>query len=588
MRLLGVFRRVTPPITIAPNCLKNHKAPESGDSGAESGGYDSVAPRMMTHWSRGWRPYALLGLLCLGLYLPGISSLPVTDRDEARFAQASRQMVETGDWVRVRFRDEARNKKPAGIYWLQALAVESVSDASSDTIWPYRVPSFLGALAAVLLTFALGRNLVGGPAALLGAALMASSLELAVEAHLAKTDAVLLACVAAAQLALGEIYRRARAGDPAPWPWALLFWASLGAGALIKGPVLPLLAVLTCFALAASDREALWLKDLRPLWGAPLFALIVVPWLAAISLATGGAFVRDSLGHDFFAKIVGVQEGHGAPPGSYLIALALTFWPGSLFLDSGLTRAWAERDRPSQRFLLVWIVPFWAALELIPTKLPHYALPIYPALALLVAHALFNAVPRPFWMRAATALCWSAATLALAAALGLGPAMLGKSAVPAGVAAAAALLVGGFALLAYAWRQASPSRAVGAALLALAIYAPGFRDVAPALDRIWISRDAAALAHAKAPGAPVDLVGYSEPSLVFLLGTGTRIDTPDAAARYLESTPGAAALVEGHADEEFRAALARLGAAAAARGTVAGLDYSNGKRTRLTLYAAPR
>src|ERR1700732_5193876 len=107
-------------------------------------------------WLLGWRPYALLGLLCLLLYLPGIASIPPLDRDEARFAQATRQMLETGDFLRIRFQDEARNKKPAGIYWLQAAAVAAFSTPESTAIWPYRLPSCAGALIAVLLTFALG------------------------------------------------------------------------------------------------------------------------------------------------------------------------------------------------------------------------------------------------------------------------------------------------------------------------------------------------------------------------------------------------------------------------------------------------
>ena len=111
--------------------------------------------------SRGWRPYVLLLLLCLGLYVPGLAALPVMDRDEARFAQATRQMLESGDYLRIRFQDEARNKKPAAIYWLQAASVAAFSDAKSDAIWPYRLPSLLGATGAVLLAFAFGARLVG-------------------------------------------------------------------------------------------------------------------------------------------------------------------------------------------------------------------------------------------------------------------------------------------------------------------------------------------------------------------------------------------------------------------------------------------
>ncbi|MDE2227687.1 MAG: glycosyltransferase family 39 protein [Alphaproteobacteria bacterium] len=543
---------------------------------------------MITRWSLGWRPYLLLGLFCLGLYLPGLAALPPTDRDEARFAQATRQMIETGDWLHIRFQNQARNKKPAGIYWLQALSVMATSDAASPAIWPYRLPSLIGATLAVLLTFALGRNLVGAPAALLGAALLASSLSLVVEAHLAKTDAALLGCIAAAQLALGEIYRRTRTGATARWPWALLFWAALGIAALIKGPVAPLLAALTAAALSLADRDAAWLKALRPLWGVPLAALIVGPWLVAMTQATGGAFIGGSLGHDFVGKLVGVQEGHGAPPGAYLLLLTPIFWPGSLFAADGVLRAWRERERPSQRFLLAWIVPFWVALELVPTKLPHYILPVLPALALLAAHALFNAGAAPRWLRLAVSGLWALTTLALAAGLALAPLMLGAGPSPAGIVAALVALGGGGVLLWRAWSERVPALAAGAALLALVVLAPGFARVVPALDRIWLSRSAAALvARDRPPGnAPVAVVGYNEPSLIFLLGTATRPLDAAAAARYLVAARDGRALVEARDDDAFRRAVAALGHNPHAIGRVAGIDYSNGRRMTLTFYAA--
>src|SRR5579864_821275 len=102
----------------------------------------------------GVRPYVLLVGLCLLLYLPGIAAIPPLDRDEARFAQATRQMLETGDFLRIRFQDEARNRKPAGIYWLQAAAVGAFSTPASTAIWPYRLPSLVGGIAAALLTCA--------------------------------------------------------------------------------------------------------------------------------------------------------------------------------------------------------------------------------------------------------------------------------------------------------------------------------------------------------------------------------------------------------------------------------------------------
>lgn len=543
---------------------------------------------MIVRWSSGWRPFLLLGLLCLGLYLPGIAALPPTDRDEARFAQATRQMLETGDWLDIRFQNAARNQKPAGIYWLQALAVAATSDAASSAIWPYRLPSLAGALAAVLLTFALGRNLVGAPAALLGAALLAASLSLTVEAHLAKTDAVLLTCVVAAQLALAEIYRAGRTSQPTAWPWALLFWAAIGAGALIKGPVAPLLAALTIAALLLADRDAGWLKALRAWWGAPLAILMVAPWLVAMMRATNDTFIAGSLGSDFFGKIVGVQQSHGAPPGTYLLLLALIFWPGSLFAAAGVRRAWQEREQPTPRFLLAWIVPFWVALELVPTKLPHYLLPLLPALALLAAHALFNADASPRVLRIVVVVLWTVATLTLAAALALAPPLLGSEPSPTGVAAGLIALGGGGALLRRYWSNPRPTLAAGAVVLALIIAVPGFGQVVPSLDHLWLSRSAAALVAQARPGngTPVAVVGYDEPSLIFLLGTATKSLDAATAAHYLAATPAALALVETRDDDAFRHALVGLGRAARALGHVDGIDYSNGKRMTLTLYAA--
>lgn len=545
---------------------------------------------MSERWSVGWRPYALLSLLCLALYLPGIAALPPLDRDEARFAQATRQMLESGDFLRIRFQDEARNKKPVGIYWLQAASVAVLSNAQSTAIWPYRVPSLVGASAAVLLTFALGSALVGRDAALVGAALLACSLGVVAEAHLAKTDAMLLATAVAAQGALGAIYMRARRGGvAAPWSWALLFWAAQGVGLLIKGPVTPLVSLLTMAALSIADRDARWLKALRPLWGAPLMLALAAPWFIAITAATDGAFLGEAVGHDLVGKLVGAQEAHGALPGYYLLLSAATFWPGSLLLGPTLTGAWRERASPAARFLIAWAVPFWIVLELVPTKLPHYILPAYPALALLAGSAVValreGALARYRWLDGITIALWAAVSLALAAALALLPGRFGQGFDVMGVLAAAVLLNLGGWLAVAAWRG-GPALTTTMIALALVAVAPAFHRVAPELDRLWLSREAAAMVARYGPphDAPVAAVGYREPSLVFLLGTGTRFLAPDSAAEYLTGTRGAAALVSDHDDAAFRSALKSRGWEARALEHVDGTDYSNGQRMTLTLY----
>jgi 4-amino-4-deoxy-L-arabinose transferase-like glycosyltransferase len=546
---------------------------------------------MIDQLIEGWRPYLLLALLCLGLYAPGLASLPVTDRDEARFAQATRQMLESRDFIAIRFQDEARNKKPGGIYWLQAAAVALVSNASSNAIWPYRLPSALGAAAASLMTFGMGAALVGRKAALLGAALLAASLGVTVEAHLAKTDAVLLACVVAAQLALGRIYHEARQNRLADWRLALLFWLALALGILVKGPVAPLVAMLTAGALALADRDYRWLTSLRPLRGLLLLAAIVLPWLIAISTATQGAFLNDSLGQDFLGKLVGAQESHGAPPLYYLALLLITFWPGVLFLTPAIAWAWQQRSTVVARFLIAWAVPFWIVLELVPTKLPNYLLPAFTALALVTGSALVAiGEGKSFswlWPNRVVAALWAAVTLALGAALVIAPFRYGTGVLIAGIVAAALALYFAVSLTIAAWRIPAPKQGVSAVILSLLVLPLAFAFVAPRLDRLWLSRDAAALVASDKPPAtvPVATAGYAEPSVVFMLGTKTILSNADRAAEHLTTARGALALIEAREDANFRAGLAQRGWEPREIGSVSGLDYSNGRNMILKLYA---
>src|SRR5229473_3227543 len=264
-------------------------------------------------WLLGVRPYALLVGLCLLLYLPGIAAIPPLDRDEARFAQATRQMLETGDFLRIRFQDDARNNKPAGVYWLQAVAVGAFSTPAASAIWPYRVPSLLGGVAAVLLTFAFGAALFRGEmealaprsTGVIAAVLLASAVGMVAEAHIAKTDAALLAAVMTGQGALGLAYVRARTGRPVPVWIAIVFWAAELAAIFLKGPPGPALALVTATALSIADGDWRWLRGLYPVAGIIALAVGLAPWLIAIERATDGGFLADSLGQDFLMKLIG-------------------------------------------------------------------------------------------------------------------------------------------------------------------------------------------------------------------------------------------------------------------------------------------
>ena len=91
-------------------------------------------------------------LLSLILFFSSINSLPVLDRDEARYVQASKQMIESNNYSSIKFQNEYRSKKPIGIYWLQALSVNLLADVKEinsesnqivgGDIWKYRIATF--------------------------------------------------------------------------------------------------------------------------------------------------------------------------------------------------------------------------------------------------------------------------------------------------------------------------------------------------------------------------------------------------------------------------------------------------------------
>src|ERR1019366_4391965 len=203
----------------------------------------------------------------------------------------TKQMLESGQYVDIRFQDEVRYKKPVGIYWLQAAAVKAGEAVgipqARTTIWLYRLPSLFGAIGAVLLTYWTALAFVARRTALLAALMMASSVLLGVEARLAKTDAVLLLTCVAAMGALARIYLMSRRTPDLAVGWRLpaILWTALAAGVLIKGRLI----------------------------------VLVLPWFAAIIAKSGGGFLAQSVGEDMLAKVIGGQESHGAPPGYYFL-----------------------------------------------------------------------------------------------------------------------------------------------------------------------------------------------------------------------------------------------------------------------------
>ncbi len=344
-----------------------------------------------------WRHVLILIVLTFAMGLPGIASLPVIDRDEARYVQASLQMAETSDLMNIRFQDQARNKKPAGIYWLQTAALKTFSQTDKRQIWVHRLPSILGALLAVLATYWGGAKLIGRDKAFISAALLTACLLFIFEAHIAKTDAVLCGLSACVFGALARLRHTDKAA-PSHLPiW--IFWLALGASVMIKGPILFALLVFTLSGFHIWEKSLSWARPLLNPFPILVFFIIWLPWAIGIYIVTDGAFFQDSLGQDLGGKLISTQEKHPGPPGYHLVFLWVMMWPANLFLLPAL--AFATRNLRANKtriqdinlfktfqLCLLWILPFWILIECMPTKLPHYSLPLYPAICLMIGASL--------------------------------------------------------------------------------------------------------------------------------------------------------------------------------------------------------
>ncbi|HMP63841.1 MAG TPA: hypothetical protein PKA17_12365, partial [Phenylobacterium sp.] len=225
--------------------------------------------------------------------------------------------------------------------------------------------------------------------------LLGSSFLLSTEAFIAKTDAMLAGLVTLALAALARIYFARRGGPPAGLPVRLAFWLGLSGALLVKGPVGLAVVALTMIMLALWERRVDWLRDLGLGWGPILLVAIVGPWAAAVTVATDGAFWSTAIMGDLAPKLAGGHETHGAPPGYHLVLLPLLAFPMTLLIPAGLIHGWTARAEPGVRFALCWLIPTWIMFELAPTKLVHYTLPAFGALAWLSAAALQTGFKAP-------------------------------------------------------------------------------------------------------------------------------------------------------------------------------------------------
>ena len=544
--------------------------------------------------SKGRRGPLLAALLAFIVALPCALMLPPLDRDESRFVQASAQMMETRDYININVQDVPRYKKPVGIHWLQVAAVKLTSKVAKRDIFPYRLPSLLGAALAAFAcawgaSYAFGTR-VGTKAGLL----FAVTFMLSTEAFWAKTDAVQCGLVTLMMAALAQIYLRTRdlgKDDPRPkMPWLkLVFWLAVAGTILIKIIIGPMILAATLLTLFVWDRKVRWARNLSWGWGLILVLLICGPWFMAITVATDGQFWVGAVGKDFADKISGGSEGHSGWPGYHLALLPITLFPAAWFLGGALQTAISRRHEAAIRFAIAWFLPAFIIFELSPTKLPHYTLPAFGALIWLCAVSMD--VPLKAWAKALNVAAGIIGGLVISVIAIAGYHLYGASDalifVIAVVSSALVLgILGGWLM----WRNRQ--RSGFAFLLAAGILAHlSFVSELSHLKPLWISKmleKALVTAHLDprqgVASGPVAIIGYAEPSFVFAMGTKTELLNEDVKGAVAALREGRPLFVESKFEKAFQTEARAAGIAPHAISQVKGHNY-NGRDQVLTLYS---
>lgn len=368
----------------------------------------------------GVRNYALLFFSCVLFHLVGTWTLPLIDRDEPRFAEASREMIERGDYVVPHFNNQFRLDKPPLAYWAQvaSFAIFGQNDFAA------RFPSTIAAALVALLIFAWGARIGGNRLGLWAAIVFTLSLQTFLHAKAAVADMWLVFFVTIAHWAGYEILHDSLGAEsniaarPAVAPyhqtlWWLLFYFALAFGFLAKGPIAwtPLLTVASTIFFVHEPHLSSCFKFVR---GSLLTVVIVALWGIPALIRTHGEFFAVGIGRHVIGRSFGAMEGHGANSlGTYLLLLPfyfvtifVSFFPWSIKFPRLTRNLWRKKHTGItdhdysgrdgiDNYLLAGAAIIFVIFSIIKTKLPHYTLPAFPLLALLFAR---------HWVQPTTAL----------------------------------------------------------------------------------------------------------------------------------------------------------------------------------------
>jgi 4-amino-4-deoxy-L-arabinose transferase-like glycosyltransferase len=356
-------------------------------------------------------PWSLVTLFfaCVAFHIVGTWGIPLIDRDEPRFAEASREMIERGDYIVPHFNNQLRLDKPPLTYWAQVASFRIFGEND----FAARFPSAVAAALVAVVILAWGARIdqgvtASGPSdttltaekpSFVGwsaAIIFTVSLQTFVHAKAAVADMWLVLFVTLAHWAGWELIAKREMRNANRRTWWFIFYTSLALGFLAKGPIAwtPLLTIAVMGFFARDEELARQFKFVR---GILLMLAIVSVWGVPALIQTHGEFLRIGIGRHVIGRSFGAMEGHGSNSlGAYILLLPFyfvtvfaSFFPWSIKLPALTRKLWGKRD-DIDLYLICGAGIIFAIFTLIKTKLPHYTLPAFPLLALLIARHVIS------------------------------------------------------------------------------------------------------------------------------------------------------------------------------------------------------
>jgi len=355
-------------------------------------------------------------LLALGLlfFLPKLG-MPLLDPDEGLYAEIPLEMVTSGDWIIPHVNGLPYIEKPPLYFWLTALTFEVFGPSE----WATRLWSAIAALGTVLLTWRIGRRLYGAPAGIMAGVVMASLVGNALYVRRASTDQLFVFCLT---LAMYGFLRDAERPDRGRARF-LLFYVGAGLAVLAKGfigLVFPFLIV----GLGLVVVRRLHWRELNLLGGVALFLAIAAPWHVLVAWRSPTLFnfyVVDNHLLRFLNARRYVEDDVPASTLAFLVASFLWAFPWSVFV---LARGEPGRS-PAARWraiVVIWLGAIVGLFALSRFKHEYYALPAFPALAVLVGAAWTSGRDIGRWLAIGLLGCGAVGLWALWVGAGLTPA----------------------------------------------------------------------------------------------------------------------------------------------------------------------